>query len=116
MAVKLSLKQVGLIILLGAMPSIALSRLLPQAWNAGSLAIGVGTLGTVIALLILMWRSADGLTASQNAVLKKQGLFVAGWLLLVSAPTFVLAGPGPMIISAAAGGLIASLLWIVRLR
>ena len=116
MAVKLSLKRVGLIVLLGTTATITLSQLLPQAWDVESLVLGVGTTGTVIALLIFLWRSPGGFTANQKAVLKMQGIFCAGWLLLVSAPTFVLVGPEPAIISALAGGLVASLLWIVRLR
>lgn len=116
MTAKPSLKRIGLIVFLIAAASITLSQLLPQAWDVESLVLGVGATGAVIVLLICLWRSPGGFTASQKAVLKMQGIFCAGWLLLVSAPAFVLVGPEPAIISALAGGLVASLLWIVRLR
>lgn len=116
MSEKISLKRMSLFLVLGGAAGIALGRMLPQAWNVPEATVGLGTLGAVVSLVAFWWTEPGGLTTDQRAVLKTQGLFAAVWLVLVSAPTFLVAGPEPMIISAVAGGLIASLLWVVRLR
>jgi len=120
MSEKISLKRMSLFLVLGGAAGIAsgiaLARMLPQAWDVPGATVGLGTLGAVVSLLAFWWTEPGGLTTDQRAILKTQGLFAAGWLVLVSGPTFVVAGPEPMIISALAGGLITSLLWVVRLR